>query len=229
MSTVAFIPARGGSKGLPGKNIRMLAGKPLIAWSIEQALQSNLIDRVYVSTDSADISEVARQYGADVPFLRPESLSGDTATTESAMLHFCDWLIDNNLNFKNFLLIQATSPIRAHGRFDKAISFFEQEKYDSMLAVAASHRFFWKCPTSPKATYDYLNRPRRQDIAKEDISYMETGSFYLTKMSALRAYKNRLCGRVGMYETPEEEIYEIDSLVDFKVCETLMNHLNEDT
>lgn len=225
MSTVAFIPARGGSKGVPGKNIKLIAGKPLIAWSIEQALQSTQIDRVVVSTDCPEIAGCARKYGAEVPFMRPAAISGDTATTESAMLHFCDWLQENNQKFDNFLLIQATSPIRAKGRFDEAIRFFEEGAYDSLVAVTPSHRFFWQQPEFPRASYDYMKRPRRQDIPESERKYMETGSFYLTRMEALRQSGNRLCGRVGMYLTPEEESYEIDSLIDFKVCESILLEL----
>ncbi len=154
--------------------------------------------------------------------MRPAEISGDTATTESAMLHFCDWLKDTNQNFDNFLLIQATSPIRAKGRFDEAIRFFEEGAYDSLVAVTSSHRFFWQQPESPRASYNYMKRPRRQDIPESERKYMETGSFYLTRMGALRETRNRLCGRVGMYLTPEEESYEIDSLIDFKVCERIL-------
>ena len=227
MSTVAFIPARGGSKGVPGKNIKPIYNKPLIAWSIEQALQSRLIDRVIVSTDDEGIADCSRTYGAEVPFMRPKSISDDKATTESAMLHFCDWLHDNNQVFDNLLLIQATSPVRAPGRFDDAVKIFEEEGYDSMLSVTLSHRFFWKNPRLPEASYDYLNRPRRQDIAESNNIYIETGSFYITKMDSFLKYKNRLCGKIGIYETPEEESYEIDSLIDFNVCEVILRMKEE--
>jgi CMP-N,N'-diacetyllegionaminic acid synthase len=227
MSTVAMIPARGGSKGVPGKNIKYIGGKPLIAWSIEQALHSSLIDRVIVSTDCQEIAKCAESYGAEVPFMRPENISGDTSTTESAMLHLCEWLIENSLSFDNFLLIQATSPVRSKKRFDEAIHFFEQGGYDSLVSVTPSHRFFWQQPENPQASYDYMKRPRRQDISEKERRYMETGSFYLTRTEALYESGNRLCGRVGMYLTPEEESYEIDSLIDFKVCESILLQLKE--
>lgn len=228
VSTIAFIPARGGSKGVPGKNIKMIAGKPLLAWSIEHALQAAGVDRVVVSTDCPDIAACARQYGAEVPFMRPAEISGDTATTESAMLHFCDWMDAEGWVFDNFLLIQATSPVRAAGRFGDAIRFFEDGKYDSLVAVTLSHRFFWQQPEAPKASYDFMRRPRRQDIPESERRYMETGSFYLTRVDALRQTGNRLCGKVGLYITPEEESYEIDSLVDFKVCESILLEFSGD-
>ncbi|WP_065761745.1 cytidylyltransferase domain-containing protein [Pseudomonas defluvii] len=222
MTTVAFIPARGGSKGVPGKNVKLIAGKPLLAWSIEQAKSASLIDKVVVSTDCPEIAACARQYGAEVPFMRPADISGDTATTESAMLHYCEWLSARGEKFDNFLLVQATSPIRAAGRFDEAIRFFEAEQFNSLLTVTPSHRFFWKNPSAPEASYDFMKRPRRQDIPESDRRYMETGSFYITRWDDLVSTRNRLCGKVGMYITPEEESYEIDSLVDFKVCESIM-------
>jgi CMP-N,N'-diacetyllegionaminic acid synthase len=226
MSIVAFIPARGGSKGVPQKNIKLLAGKPLIAWSIEQTLASDLIDRVIVSTDCPDIASVAKKYGAEVPFLRPDSISDDKATTESAMLHCCDYLEQRNELPELFLLVQATSPIRSENQFDNAINYFKNNNYDSLLTVSPSHRFTWKNPSNPSASYDYMNRPRRQDIKEEDQEYLETGSFYITKTELLVKAENRLVGKVGMFETPEDESYEIDSLVDFKVCEEILKIKN---
>ncbi|TDO95984.1 cytidylyltransferase domain-containing protein [Marinomonas balearica] len=224
MRTVAFIPARGGSKGIPGKNIKDIAGKPLIVWSIERAKNSKLVDKVIVSTDSEEIAKIAKENGAEVPFLRPEDISGDTATTESAMLHYCDWLEKNNELYDNLLLVQVTSPIRAETRFDDAINYFKNNQLDSLLSVCPSHRFFWRDLENPVASYDFKNRPRRQDLKQSEIPYMETGSFYITKIEKLRKHKNRLCGKVGMFVTPEEESYEIDSLVDFKFCESMLTN-----
>ena len=222
MSVIAFIPVRGGSKGLPKKNIKMLAGKPLVAWSIEQALASKLIDRVIVSTDCLEIADIAKKYGAEVPFIRPAIISQDTATTESAMLHCCQYLTENNELPDLFVLVQATSPIRSEQQFDNAISYFRKHRYDSLLTVAKSHRFIWNNPANPEASYNYKKRPRRQDILPDEQTYVETGSFYITKTDFLIREQNRLAGAVGMFETPEEESYEIDSLIDFKVCEEII-------
>ncbi|MBB1456677.1 cytidylyltransferase domain-containing protein [Pseudoalteromonas sp. SG43-5] len=226
MSTIAFIPARGGSKGVPQKNIKLLAGKPLIAWSIQQAKESELIDRVIVSTDCSEIAEIAKKFGAEVPYLRPSDISGDTASTESAMLHCCEFLKSENCLPEIFILVQCTSPLRKMGIFDKAIEEFNKERYDSMLSVSLSHRFTWKNQEQPIASYDFRNRPRRQDIRKEDQDYLETGSFYITKTAKLIESKNRLVGKIGMFITPEVESFEIDSEVDFVICEELMKHRN---
>lgn len=222
MSIVAFIPARGGSKGVPGKNYRLIAGKPLIAWSIEHALRSELIDEVYVSTDCQKVAEVAVNWGARVPFIRPESISGDTATTESAMLHFCEYALNTNLNISDIVLLQCTSPIRPEGGLDSAIKMYLDEGFDSLVSVAETHRFFWHDLKNPKASYDYFNRPRRQDIAESDRMYVETGSFYISSFKKFIENKNRLFGAVGLFVTGEDEAYEIDSLNDFLICETLL-------
>lgn len=222
MEIVAFIPARGGSKGVPKKNIKLLAGKPLIAWSIEHALAAKHVDRVIVSTDCKEIAEVAIKYGAEVPFLRPSSISCDTASTESAMLHCCDYLRESNSLPDYLLLLQATSPIRENGEIDKAIEFMAENQFDSILSVSPSHRFTWKNLKSPIASYDYFHRPRRQDIKQDEQVYLETGSFYITKTEKLIKFKNRLCGHVGMFITPEYESWEIDTLADFVVCEEIL-------
>jgi len=223
MSVVALIPARGGSKGVPKKNIKELGGKPLIAWSIEQALASELIDRVIVSTDSEEIAAISKAYGAEVPFMRPAEISGDTASTESSMLHCCEFLEREESFLPGIIvLIQCTSPIRSTGVFDQAITEFRNKDYDSMLSVSESHRFTWKNPSSPIASYDFKNRPRRQDISPVDREYLETGSFYITKRSILIHEKNRLGGKVGFFVTPEIESFEIDSDVDFVICEELV-------
>lgn len=222
MSIIAFIPARGGSKGVLKKNIKVLAGKPLIAWSIEQALNSKLIDRVIISTDCPEIANVAIEYGAEVPYMRPESLSNDTATTESAMLHCCEYLAERNEIPELFILVQCTSPIRSSESFDLAITDFKNKNLDSMLTVCESHRFTWKNTSAPEASYDYKSRPRRQDIKPVDQDYLETGSFYITKTKALIESKNRLTGKIGMFITPENESYEIDTHIDLIICEELM-------
>ena len=219
---LAFIPARCGSKGLPGKNIKHLNGKPLISWTIEQALSARCVDDVYVSTDCEEIRRVALNYGAKVPFLRPAEISGDTATTESAVEHFIDWSRKNNLSIDNIILMQATSPFRYSGQIDKAMVQFEDEQADSLVTVTKTHRFIWKNKPEPTASYDILNRPRRQDIAPNDELYFENGSFYISRLKSYERYKNRLGGKVSMFQMTTEESFEIDEMLDFKLVEFIM-------
>ena len=219
---IAFIPARGGSKGVPGKNIKDINGKPLIAWSIEQALASELIEDVYVSTDCPLIKDVAMAYGAKVPFFRPAEISGDKATTESSVLHFLEWAKSNSVEFDNVVLMQATSPFRYPGRLDSAIREFISSEADSLLTVTKTHRFIWKNPEKPQASYDVYNRPRRQDIKVDEEIYFENGSFYITKLKTYVELQNRLGGNVAMFEMNPEESFEIDDLLDFKLTEFMM-------
>jgi CMP-N,N'-diacetyllegionaminic acid synthase len=187
---IALIPARGGSKGLPGKNIRMLNGKPLICWSIEQAISCKAISRVLVSTDCQEIAKIALEAGAEVPALRPAELAQDNTSTEAVMLHVTkDWLPLNDECV--LVLLQPTSPIRFRDSINNAIKLFEEQRADSLVSVCESHAFFWQMPSNPIALYDFQNRPRRQDIKESDRKYRENGSIYLTKLDILKKYKNR--------------------------------------
>lgn len=222
---IAIIPARGGSKGLPGKNVRILHGRPLIAWSIAQALAAG-VDRVVVSTDDANIAAVARQYGADVPFERPADLATDSAATEPVMLHALEWYAERGENFETVLLLQPTSPLRLADTIPSAIARFATKASDSLLGVNENHHFFWRNPAVPNALYDYQNRPRRQDIRPEDRLYRENGSLYLTRSSVLREHHNRLGGHIDLFPMHEEEGLEIDSLIDFAMVEAVMKAIN---
>jgi N-acylneuraminate cytidylyltransferase len=220
-SNIAIIPARSGSKGLPRKNILPFCGKPLIAWTIEQAVKSTLVDRVIVSTDSEEIAHIATTYGAEVPFFRPDVLSSDTATTEDVLLHVCGELQNMGSVFDNIILLQCTSPIRFKNTIDNAVKQFLSDEADSLLSVCETHRFFWHDKQNPEASYDYINRPRRQDIKASMIPYMETGSIYITKVKKLVSDENRITGKISLFETDYLESFEIDNLTDFELCEFL--------
>ncbi|ABF53294.1 acylneuraminate cytidylyltransferase family protein [Sphingopyxis alaskensis] len=221
MSVLAIIPARGGSKGVPGKNLRLLAGKPLISWSIEQALAAHGVTDVVVSTDAEDIAAVARSFGAQVPFLRPAELATDTAPTEPVMLHTLERMEAMKGRYEAILLLQPTSPLRLPGTIDGALHAFAAEGADSLLGVVESHAFFWQADPV-RASYDYTNRPRRQDIAEADRHYRETGSIYLTRRDIFMEKCNRLAGRIALYRMQECEGWEIDTEIDFEIVEALM-------
>lgn len=218
---LAIIPARGGSKGVPGKNLRPVAGKPLIVWTIEQALSAVGVTDTVVTTDAEDIAAVARQAGAKVPFLRPAELAGDSTPTEPAMRHALEQMEEREGRYDAVMLLQPTSPLRLSGTIDRAIDEFERGEQDSMLGVVESHAFFWQ-RDPVRASYDYENRPRRQDIAAADRRFRETGSLYLTCRDAFMAANNRLVGTIALFVMDEREGLEIDSRSDFAVLEALM-------
>jgi CMP-N,N'-diacetyllegionaminic acid synthase len=217
MLTVAIIPARGGSKGIPQKNLRSLAGRPLIAHSIEDALEAKLVDRVYVSTDDPDIAEVSMKYGAEV-ILRPEHLANDTASSESALTHALHKIERSGISPDLIVFLQCTSPIRTGHDIDKAIHILQSTETDSGLSVSPSHRFLWKSANgSAKAiNYDYQNRPRRQDMEPQ---YAENGSIYIFKPWVLKNFNNRLGGKISLFPMDELSGHEIDTPADFELVE----------
>ena len=220
----AFIPARGGSKGIPNKNIKEFADKPLIVHSIEYSLDSKHIDEVVVSTDDSKISNIAQAAGAKV-IKRPPDLATDTATTESVIEHY---LHLSKTKADIIVLLQATSPLRPKGSLDNALNHFQKGGYDSLLSICPTHRFFWrvKGDNTAYAEYDYLNRPRRQDLSRENVRFVENGSIYIFSREHFEKTGNRLGGKIGYVEWPGEYSIEIDSPLDFKFAEQIFNDIN---
>ena len=220
---VGIIPARAGSKGIKDKNIIEFCGKPLIAWSIEQALKSKWVDEVYVSTDGERIADISREYGAKVIW-RPEELASDTASSEMAINHAIDW-IERERKIDAVVFLQATSPIRLVEDIDNAIQIFEEEELDSLFSMTILEDYcIWKKEQNQLVswTYDYQNRGRRQE--REEL-YLENGSIYIFKPQIFRNCKNRLGGKIGMYQMPFERSYEIDSIQDIDICKVFMQKI----
>lgn len=219
MNIVAIIPARGGSKSIPKKNIMDFCEKPLIAWSIKQALNSSSITRVYVSTDDAEIAKVSKKYGADV-VERPAELATDTATSEQALLHAIKHIEQNSGNKIDIVVfLQATSPLRESSDIDNALQKFVNENADSLFSAAVLDDFLiWGTVKGAftSINYDYRNRGLRQNREKQ---YVENGSIYIFKPDILRKENNRLGGKIVLYEMEFWKSYEIDSYEDLEICE----------
>lgn len=218
---VALIPIRSGSKSIKDKNINLFLGKPLVFWTIKHALESSLIDRVLVSTDSEKYAEIAVSLGAEVPFLRPAELAVDTSSTEDVMIHCDQFLQNDGYDYSRMVLLQCTSPIRRKTLIDECVIQLIDTKGDTLLTVTEDHSFGWYDKKKPSADYDYKCRPRRQDISSCDQRLRETGSVYVTTSSALRKYKNRLGGKIQLFRSSRVESFEIDEPDDWKVLEIL--------
>jgi YrbI family 3-deoxy-D-manno-octulosonate 8-phosphate phosphatase len=213
MTTVALIPARGGSKGIPRKNLVAIGGRPLVVHSIAQAKACAGIDRVFVSTDDDEIATVAEAAGAEI-VRRPASLAGDTASTESAITHALDVWRDGGLVPDRVVLLQATSPFRAPGQLDEALAQFDRTGCESMLSVVRFVGFVWRTAKDGLAApinYEPTRRPRRQEI--EDMT-LETGSFYVFTREMYERTGSRLGGRISAFEVPHEDAIDIDEPAD---------------
>ncbi|WP_323291768.1 acylneuraminate cytidylyltransferase family protein [Crocosphaera sp. XPORK-15E] len=224
MVTVAIIPARGGSKGVPRKNIRPLADKPLIAHSILDAQEAQWVDHVYVSTDNEEIAAISATYGANI-IPRPPELANDTASSESALIHSLQHLENQGIIPELIVFLQCTSPIRTGLEIDQAIAKLKQEQADSLLSVSPSHRFLWEevDGVAQSINYDYRHRPRRQDMNPQ---YVENGSIYIFKPWILKETGNRLGGKISLFVMSEMAALEIDSVDDFEMIDFLMSHSN---
>ncbi|MCL2567598.1 MAG: acylneuraminate cytidylyltransferase family protein [Alphaproteobacteria bacterium] len=221
---IALIPARGGSKSIPLKNIKLFCGKPLIYWNLK-ALEDSSVDKIYVATDSQKIKETVKSFGflkVEVYDRDPQNAE-DTSSTESVLLEFI-----NNKNIQHdayIFLVQLTSPLTRTIDFDNAFQQLITSNSDSLLTAVVFKRFFWhKNQPSAPVNYDYKNRPRRQDFAG---FYMENGAFYISKAADILRSKNRLSGKIGVYEMPEYMGIEIDEAIDWIIAEKLMQTYGE--
>jgi len=218
MRTVAIIPARGGSKGLPGKNIKFLCGKPLLAWTIEQAKASKSIDDVYVTSDSLEILRIAGGYGAKL-ILRPSSLAGDKSTSEEALLHALKSTGPSDL----VVFLQCTAPFRAPKDIDNAVSELITRGFGSLVSVVPTHKFLWRMIDGDAIGINhqaYFPRKLRQELEPQ---YMETGSIFVMRTGGFLKANQRFFGRIGLYvqEHPWAWV-DIDTQEDFDLSEWVM-------
>ncbi len=216
---VAFIPVRAGSKSIPLKNIKEMAGKPLVLWTLEAAEGCSAIERVVVSTDSQEIERVVMAAGLSKVEIhhRSEESATDTASTESVMLEYAR----DHDDFGNMVLIQATSPLLSADDLERGVATFESGDYDSLLSVVRQKRFIWaeQDGFGVPQNYDFSARPRRQEF---DGFLVENGAFYITPRKLLLESGSRLVGRIGLAEMSEESYFEIDEPSDWVIVEHLL-------
>ncbi len=222
IKTIAIIPARGGSKGIPGKNIREVAEKPLITYSIEAALQARLMDRVIVSTDDQAIAEVAAEYGAEV-IHRPEDISGDLASSEAALLHVLETLKKKEGYTPDLLIfLQCTSPLTLPADIDGTVQALLDHEAETAFAAAPFHYFIWsKSPDGDMigVNHDKIKRLMRQQRKEQ---FIETGAVYVMRVPGFLEHNHRFFGRTVMYKMPEERCFEIDEPIDLLIAEQLI-------
>ena len=231
---LGIVPARGGSKGIPGKNIKEFCGKPLMAWTIESALKSEAVSRLIVSTDDFKIAEIAKQYGAEVPFMRPAELAQDASPTLPALVHAVKYLADNE-NYKPdyVLLLESTSPGRQPFHIKEAVKLIIKTEADSVVSmkeVATAYSPFWQFKIDQNGKMElFTGQPikeiitRRQELPK---TYVRNGSIYLFKTNLLFESPPSIYGDdVRPYLTDEVYSLDIDTPQDWAEAEEKMRNI----
>lgn len=227
---IGLITARGGSKGVPRKNIKVLAGKPLIAWTIEAALESQELERVIVSTDDKEIASISRQYGAEVPFLRPLKLSLDGSSHADVVLHAIDWLIENEQYESEYItMLQPTSPFRIADDIDGSIRFARAKNAKAVIGMmeAPSHPVCLRLMTEAGLLVELTPQQEESALRRQLLPevYAFNGALYVLRTDDFRETKTfRPQGETYGYKMPAERSWEIDTEWEFLVASLLMEN-----
>jgi CMP-N,N'-diacetyllegionaminic acid synthase len=231
---LAVVPARSGSKGLPGKNIKLLAEKPLLAWPISAACGTPEVDRIILSTDSEDIAEVGRLAGADVPFIRPSELATDETSSTDVILHAIQDCEDKGQDYEYVILLEPTSPLTESADISEALKKLHSSRHyvDSIVGVSsieANHPEYSvtknsKGIISPAFSDDFKSLRRRQNI--EELYFLD-GSLYISRVEPLKETKSFYGSKTMGFPVPRWKSFEVDELVDFICIEAVMNRRNE--
>ena len=218
---LGLIPARGGSKGLPNKNIRSFLRKPLIAWTIEQALESKYLDRVVVSTDSKPVAQICVMRGAEVPFMRPEELATDEASSIDVINHAIKELKPSTFDY--IMLLEPTSPLRETEDIDISINMListpDKKAIVSIAPLEGKHPDFHVITTADNCIWGFFNTTRRQDLSEV---YCPDGTIYMSDIEALKKWKTFYHDLTLAYVVPRWKGTEIDELPDLIMAEALM-------
>jgi len=219
-NVLGLIPARGGSKGIPRKNIRELAGIPLIAHSIQAGREAAAIDSVIVSTDDEEIAKVAEQHGARVPFMRPSELATDEAPTAPVITHTLETLYDRDEEYDTLVLLQPTSPLRTAVHIDEAYALYEESEADSVISAYPTYEIRWESTPEGAKKLKHTDAPkRRQD---RDPEYVINGAIYVTAIEQFLQTENITTGTTKLYEMTKQESVDIDTPFDLWLAEQIL-------
>lgn len=218
---IAIIPARGGSKRIPRKNVKLFHGKPIIAYAIQAALNSNLFEEVIVSTEDNEIAEIAKEFGATVPFFRSEKNADDYATTSDVLLEVLDEMEKKRKNSENVCCIYPTAPLIDSRDLKLAKDIFIEGEFDSLISCVAfsfpiQRAFILDSNKEIKLLHPELIHTRSQDL---ETTYHDAGAFYFFNVKSFRNNKSLWSGKIGSYELTETKVQDIDTIEDWKLAE----------
>lgn len=230
-SFLAIIPARSGSKGIKDKNIINLKGKPLIAYTIETAKESQIFDEIMVSTDSLKIAEISKSFGAKVPFLRPKELATDNAKSLDVILHALNYYINKNIEFDYFVLLQPTSPLRNSKDIKDAVNLLFERNANSVVSVCETeHSPLWSNTLPEDLSLANFIKQEVKNIPRQELPkyYRVNGAIYISQVDFFIREKDFYGEKSYAYIMPPERSIDIDNLVDLKLAEILLGGDYED-
>lgn len=232
MKAIAFIFARGGSKGLPGKNILPLGGKPLIAWSIQHALAVKRIERIIVSTDSEEIAIVARDHGAEVPFLRPPELARDNSPEWLAWRHALNYVLETTGQLPEVMVsVPTTAPLRLIQDIENSLDEYEKGDADIIITVTDACRspYFNMVRTCEDGSVELVIKPQSEIARRQDapVVFDMATVCYVANPEFVMSHNAIFEGRVRSVKVPAERAIDIDTFIDFQIAECLLNQRNQ--
>lgn len=222
---LAVIPARGGSKGLPGKNIKELSGKKLIIYTIEAALRSGIFEKVIVSTDSRQIADIAIENGAEVPFIRPDEIAGDYVSSDMVIQHALEYYGQKNIFFAEVCKLQPTSPLRNYNHIREAYELFLNKKADFVVSVCeCEHSPLWSGQIGEDLSMDHFIKDEIKMSCRQKLSpyYRLNGAIYMAKTNAFQQEKSFFGENGYAYIMEKRDSVDIDDILDFKIAECLL-------
>ncbi len=227
MKILGFIPARGGSKGIPRKNLTPLNGIPLIRYTLEAAQKSRRLSEVFVSTEDGKIMDFCRSKGLDTPYVRPKALAEDQTAMIDTVLHALEWMEERTKLPDILVLLQPTSPLRSHGDIDDAVDRFLASKADTLTSVHKVDEHPFECLKIGNHGWRFLAKPRKKVTRRQDFGedfYFVNGAIYVANVGFLREKKTFLVeGETGIYIMPKSRGIDIDELHDLQLAESYLS------